>query len=580
MGMVSRISFRNLVRQKRRNILLGIGIALSMCLLVLSFAFVDGISDNLFNNVLVYMTGHVTVIMQERNGSEVDVIRDKDRIINIAEESIPDIEGAWEDVSIFGRCLGNGKASNMALVGMWDDEGFRDFFDIIDGNIEEIFITDELYPRILIYDNTAENLNVKTGDIIKMKITNIYGVVDNRNFKVAAIARSENMFMSVAGFTEINALKDFMGYKEHETGNIDIILKNVNSAFPVNRAAEILYEKLKPNAAGISGVLSSGNNKASVNIFSLKLIEENKELIKDVFSLSEEEYLKILENENSVLISSSKAGVLDVSLSSNVEFNYITKFGNKNIKDSLIVSGIFDPDNTLQENMIFVHEDVFNEYYFSNLPETEPGFDNENVLFPALVKQWILLERTHDPDANRLKFQKLKRTDWKGTVLDIQTMYENEMGSGIIQLEQSLKIISFFAVILLFFIILIGVINTLRMSIRERTREIGTNRAIGMLKKDLRRVFIMEVFYLTVFACAAGLVLAFILMGALGSIVFDMKDNPFSMIMVNNSIYFFPRISSIIVSFLSILVIALGIAYFPSGRAAKMKIADALRHFE
>jgi ABC-type lipoprotein release transport system permease subunit len=578
MGMVTRISFRNLVRQKRRNILLGIGIALSMCLLVISISFVNGISDNFFNNILVYMTGHINVVMREKDGSEIDVIRDRERIMNIAYQSIPDVLEVWEDVSVFARCLGNGKAASMAFVGIWNDEGYKEFFDIVEGSVDALFDTDDNYPGILIYDNTAENLNVHVDDIIKVKVTNIYGVVDNRNFKVAAIARAGNMFMSMAGFVEINALKDFMGYKEYETGSLNVILKNGDNPLIVKEAADLFHEYLKPEAAGISGILYSGDNKASVNILSLNF--ENEQLIKDIFSLSDEEYQNILNNEDSVLISRSKANVLDVSEGQNIDFSYISKFENDNITGSITVTGIFEPDSTLQENIVFMHEDLFCEYYFPNLPQTEPDFDSESELFPVLVKQWILLERTNDPDANRLKFQHLKRSDWQGTILDIQTMYENEIAQGIIQLAQSLNLISFIAIFLLFFIILIGVVNTLRMSIRERTREIGTNRAIGMLKKDVRRIFIMEVFYLTVFACIAGLILAFILMSALGSIVFEMNDNPLSLLLVNNSIYFLPTVPSIIFSFLSILVIAVAIAYFPSGRAAKMKIADALRHYE
>ena len=63
--------------------------------------------------------------------------------------------------------------------------------------------------------------------------------------------------------------------------------------------------------------------------------------------------------------------------------------------------------------------------------------------------------------------------------------------------------------------ILIGVVNTMRMSIRERTREIGTTRAIGMQRNDVRSVFVMEIVILSVFACVAGILLAYGLMALL-----------------------------------------------------------------
>ena len=69
-----------------------------------------------------------------------------------------------------------------------------------------------------------------------------------------------------------------------------------------------------------------------------------------------------------------------------------------------------------------------------------------------------------------------------------------DYASEVLKLEQVLNLITIIAVLILFFIILIGVVNTLRMTIRERTREIGTIRAIGMQKKDVRNVFILESF--------------------------------------------------------------------------------------
>ena len=59
MNVILKISLRNLLRQKRRNLLLGSGIAFGMCLLVLANAFSHGISDILLNKMIVYMTGHM-----------------------------------------------------------------------------------------------------------------------------------------------------------------------------------------------------------------------------------------------------------------------------------------------------------------------------------------------------------------------------------------------------------------------------------------------------------------------------------------------------------------------------------------
>ena len=46
-------AYRNILRQKRRAILLGTAMALGTCFLVLSGSFVSGISQTLFDRVMV-----------------------------------------------------------------------------------------------------------------------------------------------------------------------------------------------------------------------------------------------------------------------------------------------------------------------------------------------------------------------------------------------------------------------------------------------------------------------------------------------------------------------------------------------
>jgi ABC-type antimicrobial peptide transport system permease subunit len=142
-----------------------------------------------------------------------------------------------------------------------------------------------------------------------------------------------------------------------------------------------------------------------------------------------------------------------------------------------------------------------------------------------------------------------------------------------------LNIITISAVLILFFIILLGVVNTLRMTIRERTREIGTVRAIGMQRGDVRNMFILETFFLTLFSSGAGLLLGFGAMRLLSLITFTIQDNPLGMLLVNSHLYFLPTFSGVAGSVLLIIAIAVCTAFFPARRAANMPPAKALGHF-
>ena len=53
-------------------------------------------------------------------------------------------------------------------------------------------------------------------------------------------------------------------------------------------------------------------------------------------------------------------------------------------------------------------------------------------------------------------------------------------------------------------IIVIGIMNTMWIAIRERTREIGTLRAIGMQRRGVLRMFLLESLMLGLFGTIAG----------------------------------------------------------------------------
>jgi len=157
-------------------------------------------------------------------------------------------------------------------------------------------------------------------------------------------------------------------------------------------------------------------------------------------------------------------------------------------------------------------------------------------------------------------------------------MYET--ASAILNVEFALNLITLTAGLILFCIILIGVINTLRMTIRERTREIGTMRAIGMQKKDVLSMFLLETGFLAFFASIVGAILAFLAMYGLSSITIDAGDNPMGMLLVEGHLYFAPTLAAAVSYIVFIIGITVVTAFFPARRAAAMVVSDALRHVE
>jgi len=116
------LSARNLLRQKRRNAMLGVAIGFGMMILVMADSFASGLSDTLLNRVIVYMTGHLEVAMMEKSKAELRVIRDKDRFLKIIRDNLDDVKEIYEAIDVYTRVIGNGKSDNSIVIGV-DEPG-------------------------------------------------------------------------------------------------------------------------------------------------------------------------------------------------------------------------------------------------------------------------------------------------------------------------------------------------------------------------------------------------------------------------------------------------------------------------
>jgi putative ABC transport system permease protein len=116
-------------------------------------------------------------------------------------------------------------------------------------------------------------------------------------------------------------------------------------------------------------------------------------------------------------------------------------------------------------------------------------------------------------------------------------------------------------------IALIGIANTLSLSINERTRELGLLRAVGMNRSQLRSTVRWEAVLISVLGAVVGIGLGILLSYALVTSLGDFGLNEFAL-----------PVTSMVV----IVVLAAGIgvlaSILPSRRAAKMPILGAIAH--
>jgi ABC-type lipoprotein release transport system permease subunit len=577
--VVSKIAFRNLIRQFRRNVLLSAGIAVGMCILVVTSSFTSGLTDILFNKMLVYMSGHIKVVMDEYTTRRSDVIRDTDRFIKAIKENVDGIKEIDQSVSAFGRVVGNGKTGLAALVGIARDSNFYKDTDLESGNVRDIYKPD-IFPGILLYKNAAKELNVGLNDIVTVRFQTVYGQAQAPKYKVVGLIPSSNMFMDVAAFVDRETLRGQLNMKPNESLGLQIVTTYPQDAQKVIEQANKLQKALAPGAAGVKAVLRAQGQQANGDVFALRLetSPDALALARDNLQFVKGDIRGLLKEKAGIILTQPLARALGADVGTRIDYRYVPRDAADPIEMQLVVTGIVKPVAPFAEATAFVHEDSFYKTYFWNIPRDPAQAAKDAPLFKALLPEWELLARSKNTDEATKKIRLLNREAWKGARVDVQTMFEN--ASAVVDLQKGLNTISIVAVLILFFVILIGVVNTMRMSIRERTREIGTNRAIGMQRSDVRSVFVLEIVFLAVFACIAGIGLSYGLMAVLGVPTFDLKDNPFSMFFVNKHLYFVPTVGALVGNFLIIVIVSFLIAFFTARRAAKLRVADALRHFE
>ena len=107
----------------------------------------------------------------------------------------------------------------------------------------------------------------------------------------------------------------------------------------------------------------------------------------------------------------------------------------------------------------------------------------------------------------------------------------------------------------------------------------NTVRAIGMQRADVRWSFMAEVLLLTMIACVVGLVVGLLVIQILGMVSVE-AEGILVLLLVDNHLYFVPTLGDVVKNLLIIVGIALITAYFPAQRAAKLSVAEALRHYE
>lgn len=293
--------------------------------------------------------------------------------------------------------------------------------------------------------------------------------------------------------------------------------------------------------------------------------------------------LEDLANPGTILIFEEQAKKLEVKVGDQLTISAPSARGANNTVDVRVAAiaeniGLFSSFNTYVASPTLRQLYQLNEsstgavlIYLKQLKDVPRVEDDVRKLLTA--NGYLLLDP--DPNAFWMKFAAVNREDWTGQKLDV-TSWEDEI-SFIKRLASSIDALTYALMTVLLIIIAVGIMNALWIAIRERTREIGTLRAIGMQRTRVLAMFVLEALALGAISTLTGAVLGLLLCAVLNAAHVPVIQA--ARLIVMRDTLLFQVNGLILVRAMAIITFcATAISLVPSFIAAQMKPVTAMHH--
>ncbi|MGD9705739.1 MAG: ABC transporter permease [Acidimicrobiia bacterium] len=241
---------------------------------------------------------------------------------------------------------------------------------------------------------------------------------------------------------------------------------------------------------------------------------------------------------DTVMLHKDPAEDLGVGVGDSIDVTYLN-----GVTGSLKVVGIYE-DASLAGNWL-ISVDTLEQV------STQPPRD-----FFVLAK----LADGVEPAAGRAAIESVL-ADFPQTKLQDQAEFRRDQEGQIDQLLSVISVLLVFAIL----IAVLGIAITLALSVYERTRELGLMRAVGMTRRQTRRMVRWEAVIVSVFGAVLGLVLGTVLGALLATAVPDTVINGVTV-----------PYTLIVVIVLGAIFAGLAAAWWPARKASKMDVLEAI----
>ena len=230
-----------------------------MCILVVTASFTSGLTDILFNKMLVYMTGHIAR-GQETQYTTPPQRRDPGHAAlhqAIKENVDGDQCASTRTSSAFGRTVGNGKTGMVALVGIAEGLGFlqgdRSWSPATPGTST----SRTCFPGIIMYKNAARDLNVSLNDIVTVRFQTVYGQARRRSSRSWGSSPPRTCSWTWPRSWTWRCCAAMLNLKPEEVLGLNIVTEYPENSQKVIAMANRLHDALAPQAAGVKADLAA-----------------------------------------------------------------------------------------------------------------------------------------------------------------------------------------------------------------------------------------------------------------------------------------------------------------------------------